>query len=81
MEAYEDVIRHTSHPHAPWYVVPANAKWFTRLVVAAAVIRAMQGLKLEFPDVDPGKRRELAAARAALLEEAPKKARRARRRT
>jgi PPK2 family polyphosphate:nucleotide phosphotransferase len=75
MEAYEDIIRNTSHKHAPWYVVPANAKWFMRLVVAAAVIQALKGLKLQFPDVDPGKRRELSAARSALMEQAPKSGR------
>jgi PPK2 family polyphosphate:nucleotide phosphotransferase len=75
MDAYEDVIRHTAHKHAPWYVVPANAKWFMRLVVAAAIIQAMKGLKLQFPDVDPGKRRELSAARSALVEQGPKTSR------
>jgi PPK2 family polyphosphate:nucleotide phosphotransferase len=75
MQAYEDVIRNTSHKHAPWFVVPANAKWFMRLVVAAAIIEALRDLKLQFPDVDPGKRRELSAARAALAEDAPKKTR------
>lgn len=65
-QAYEDMIRHTSTPHAPWYVVPADHKWFTRLVVAAALIEAMEGLDLEYPKVDSRKRRELAAARSAL---------------
>jgi PPK2 family polyphosphate:nucleotide phosphotransferase len=69
MDAYEDMIRHTSGEHAPWYVVPANNKWFTRLVVAGAIIEALRSLELQFPDVDPGKRRELAAARAALVRE------------
>jgi PPK2 family polyphosphate:nucleotide phosphotransferase len=75
MDAYEDMIRHTSHKHAPWYVVPANAKWFMRLVVAAAIIQTLKGLNLQFPDVDPGKRRELSAARSALMEQTPKAAR------
>ncbi len=75
MAAYEDMIRHTSHKHAPWYVVPANSKWFMRLVVAAAIIQAMKALKLQFPDVDPGKRRELAAARSALVEQGSRAAR------
>jgi PPK2 family polyphosphate:nucleotide phosphotransferase len=66
MRAYEDVIRRTSTPEAPWYVVPADNKWFTRLVVAAAVVEAMDELSLEFPRVDRAKRRELAAARATL---------------
>jgi PPK2 family polyphosphate:nucleotide phosphotransferase len=67
MAAYEDMIRHTATGHAPWYVVPADHKWFTRLVVAAAIVDTLQSLKLEFPKVDAAKRRELAAARAALL--------------
>ncbi len=67
MDAYQAMIRATSQPHAPWYVVPADNKWFARLVVAAAVIDALEGLGLAFPKVDEAKRKELAAARAALL--------------
>jgi PPK2 family polyphosphate:nucleotide phosphotransferase len=66
MDAYEEVIRHTATAEAPWYVVPADNKWFTRIVVAAAVIDALASLKLEFPRVDAAKRKELAAARRAL---------------
>jgi PPK2 family polyphosphate:nucleotide phosphotransferase len=66
MRAYEDMIRETSAPHAPWYVVPADHKWFTRLVVGAAVIHALEQIDPSFPTVGPEKRRELAAARAAL---------------
>jgi PPK2 family polyphosphate:nucleotide phosphotransferase len=66
MRAYEDMVRHTAHPHAPWYVVPADAKWFARLVVAAAIIDALEDLELAFPVVDEAKRHELTAARAAL---------------
>jgi PPK2 family polyphosphate:nucleotide phosphotransferase len=51
MAAYEDMIRATSRPEAPWYVVPADNKWFTRLVVAAAMVEALQTLKLEYPKV------------------------------
>ena len=69
MEAYEDMIRHTATKHAPWFVVPADNKWYTRLVVAAAVIDAMQELDLRFPVVDAEKRKELQAARTALLSE------------
>jgi PPK2 family polyphosphate:nucleotide phosphotransferase len=65
-EAYEDAIRHTASKDAPWYVVPADNKWFTRLVVAAAVVDAMAKLKLHYPVVDAAKKRELAAARVAL---------------
>jgi hypothetical protein len=69
--AYEDMIRATSTEHAPWYVVPADRKWFTRLVVAAAIVDSLEELDLAFPRVDANKRRELAAARAALEKEAP----------
>ena len=68
MEAYEDMIRHTATKHAPWYVVPADNKWFTRVVVAAAVIEALADLNLKFPEVDQAKLKELAAAKASLLE-------------
>ncbi len=69
MHAYEDMIRHTTTEHAPWYVVPADNKWFTRLAVAAAVIDALEDLALEYPKVDSVKRRELATAREALADE------------
>jgi PPK2 family polyphosphate:nucleotide phosphotransferase len=64
--AYEDMIRATATPYAPWYVVPADKKWFTRLVVAAAVNEAIGRLNLAYPKVDEAKRKELQAARAAL---------------
>jgi len=67
MEAYEEMVRHTATPESPWFVVPANHKWFTRVVVAAAVIDALASLDLEYPKVGKAKRKELAAARAALL--------------
>jgi hypothetical protein len=66
MEAYEETIRHTASDHAPWYVVPADNKWFTRLVVAAAVIDGLASLDLAFPTVDKKKRKELEEARKAL---------------
>ena len=66
MVAYEEMIRHTATGHAPWYVVPADNKWFTRLVVAAAIHDALDEMKLEFPRVDEEKRQELDAARAVL---------------
>lgn len=65
-EAYEDAIRATAAPHAPWYVVPADNKWFTRLVVASAVIEALEKMDLAYPEVDEAKKAELAKARAAL---------------
>jgi PPK2 family polyphosphate:nucleotide phosphotransferase len=66
MEAYEDTIRNTATKYAPWYVVPADNKWFTRTVVAAAVIDALGSLELEYPRVDKQKLEELAAAKQAL---------------
>jgi PPK2 family polyphosphate:nucleotide phosphotransferase len=66
MRAYEDMIRATAAPYAPWIVVPADKKWFARLVVAAAVGDAMQELNLQFPEVTDAQRRELAAAKRAL---------------
>ncbi len=64
--AYEDAIGATAADHAPWYVVPADHKWFTRLVVAAAVVDALAALELAYPKVDAAKRRALAAARREL---------------
>jgi len=66
MHAYQDTIRHTAAAHAPWYVVPADNKWFTRLVVAAAVIDTLDSLGLHFPKVSAARRAELAAARVLL---------------
>ena len=66
MAAYEDMIRHTATEHAPWYVVPADHKWFTRTVVAAAIIDALAGLDLEYPTMNAAQRRELDVARKAL---------------
>jgi PPK2 family polyphosphate:nucleotide phosphotransferase len=66
MRAYEATIRETSTSHAPWYVVPADHKWFTRLVVAAAVVDALEEMALAFPTVSRETRKQLAAARAAL---------------
>jgi PPK2 family polyphosphate:nucleotide phosphotransferase len=69
MAAYQDLIRHTASEYAPWYVVPADNKWFTRLVVAAAIVDAMERLDLHFPKVDAAVKKELAAARTLLLSE------------
>jgi PPK2 family polyphosphate:nucleotide phosphotransferase len=66
MDAYEQTIRHTSSEQAPWFVVPADNKWFTRLVVAAAVIDALEDMHLAFPTVSAEKRKELQAAREIL---------------
>ena len=67
MAAYEDMIRNTATKESPWYVVPADNKWFTRMVVAAAVIEALGSLDLAYPRVDPTKLKELAAARRTLM--------------
>ena len=67
MEAYEDTIRRTATPEAPWYVVPADNKWFTRVVVAAAVIDALASLDLAYPKVSAEKHKDLAAAKRILL--------------
>ena len=69
MSAYEDAIRHTASKEAPWIVVPADRKWFARLVVAAAIVDALERLDLEFPSVDVDKKKELAAARRMLMAE------------
>jgi PPK2 family polyphosphate:nucleotide phosphotransferase len=67
MKAYQEAIRATATPAAPWYVVPADRKWFTRLVVAAAIARAMEGLNLHYPEVTAADRRALVEAREKLL--------------
>jgi PPK2 family polyphosphate:nucleotide phosphotransferase len=66
MEAYEETIQNTATKEAPWYVVPADNKWFTRVVVASAVIDALDSLDLKYPKVSDEKLRELAAAKRAL---------------
>jgi PPK2 family polyphosphate:nucleotide phosphotransferase len=66
MRAYEDMIRQTATPYAPWVVVPGNKKWFARLVVAATIIDALDELDLKFPTVDGAKRRELEEGRRLL---------------
>jgi PPK2 family polyphosphate:nucleotide phosphotransferase len=67
MAAYEDMIRHTATEDSPWYVVPADNKWFTRVVVAASVIETLASLNLAYPEVSQEKLKELAAAKAELL--------------
>src|SRR5437588_12494440 len=67
MRAYEDMIRHTATDCAPWHVVPADHKWFTRLVVAEVIVDALESLELKYPKVDGARRRELAAVRTSLL--------------
>ena len=69
MRAYEEAISATASKDAPWFVVPANNKWFSRLVVAAAIVEAVEHVDLAYPKVTHDQRKELAAARAELLEE------------
>ena len=69
MDAYEDAIRHTATPDAPWFVVPADNKWFTRLVVSAAIVQALEDLELAYPTVDARKRAELRQVERELLRE------------
>jgi PPK2 family polyphosphate:nucleotide phosphotransferase len=69
MDAYEDMIRHTSRPEAPWFVVPADHKWFTRMVVAAAMVQELQSLGLDFPKVEGEALKVLQEARKALKAE------------
>jgi len=66
MEAYEDMIRNTSTEDAPWYVIPADHKWFTRLAVAAAIVDTLEDLKLHYPKVNSQKMAELKEARQLL---------------
>jgi PPK2 family polyphosphate:nucleotide phosphotransferase len=66
--AYEDAIRHTAAPYAPWYVVPADRKWFTHVVVSSAIVECMSSLDLAFPRLRKEERKELEAAKALLLE-------------
>ncbi len=67
MHAYEETIKHTATKHAPWYVVPADHKWFTRLVVAAAIVETMSALDLEYPSLSKAALKELEGAKQALL--------------
>jgi PPK2 family polyphosphate:nucleotide phosphotransferase len=68
-DAYEEMVQNTSTKYAPWYVVPADNKWFTRLVVALGTVTALDGLELAFPDVQKSTRKELAKVRESLLHE------------
>ena len=68
-DAYEDMIRHTSQPEAPWFVVPADHKWFTRMVVAGALVQELQALGVDFPKVEGKALKELQDAGKALKEE------------
>jgi PPK2 family polyphosphate:nucleotide phosphotransferase len=69
MRSFEEVIRATASDQAPWYVVPADNRWFTRLVVAAAIVETVEALDLEYPKVSAEQKKELAVLRAALERE------------
>jgi PPK2 family polyphosphate:nucleotide phosphotransferase len=66
MKAYEEMIANTSTPEAPWYVIPADHKWFTHLAVSAAIVETLDDLNLSYPKVDAQKQKELEAAKKAL---------------
>jgi polyphosphate kinase 2 (PPK2 family) len=68
-EAYEEMVQNTATKRAPWYVIPADNKWYGRLVIASAIIEVLNGLDLKFPDVDKEKKKELEAIQQALLKE------------
>jgi PPK2 family polyphosphate:nucleotide phosphotransferase len=67
--AYQEILRHTSAKHAPWYVVPADHKWFGRVVISSAIVSAMEKLDLRFPEVEKGALEELKKVRGALEQE------------
>jgi polyphosphate kinase 2 (PPK2 family) len=67
--AYQDLIRHTSTKHAPWHIVPADHKWFARVVIGSAIVAALDKLDLHFPKVDKADRSEFKLVREALLAE------------
>ncbi|MGO8971203.1 MAG: polyphosphate kinase 2 family protein [Myxococcaceae bacterium] len=73
LEAYEDAIRNTATETAPWYVVPADHKWFTRLVVAGTLVQALEEMKLAFPTLDAKRRKDLDTFRVALEAEGKSK--------
>jgi PPK2 family polyphosphate:nucleotide phosphotransferase len=72
MEAYEDTIRNTSRPEAPWHIIPADNKWFARLLIGATIVEALEGLKLEFPTVEGSALAEMEKVRKALAAEGKK---------
>ena len=74
MAAYQDIIRHTSRPFAPWYVVPADHKWFARMVIGSTIVSALDKLDLHFPKVDKADRSEFKQVRQALLDEEKRRA-------
>ena len=71
--AYQDMIRHTAAKHAPWYVIPADHKWYTRLIVASAIIDTLESLGLAFPEVDAEKQHEVDQAKQDLMKSSKKR--------
>ena len=69
MHAFQESIQARASKHAPWYVVPADNKWFTRLLIAAAIVEAVETVDLAYPTVDAGKKKELKTIRAPLSRE------------
>ena len=72
---YQDIVRHTATPHSPWFVVPADHKWFARMVIGSTIVAALDGLNLRFPRVDKASQQEFAKVREALENEGKGKAR------
>ncbi|MGY4597505.1 polyphosphate kinase 2 (PPK2 family) [Bradyrhizobium sp. GM22.5] len=66
---YQDIVRHTATPHAPWYVVPADHKWFARVVIGSAIVAALEKLDLRFPRADKASAGEFDEVRKALEKE------------
>src|ERR1700740_1776659 len=66
MDAFEDMIRHTATPEAPWHVIPADNKWFTHMAVAEAIVKTLEDLNLSYPTVDADTAKDCAAARKQL---------------
>ena len=77
MAVYQDIVRHTSTATAPWYVVPADHKWFARVVIGSAIVSTLDTLKLRFPRADPASLQEFKEVRAALESEGDGKGRKA----
>jgi PPK2 family polyphosphate:nucleotide phosphotransferase len=69
MAAYEEMITHTASEHSPWYIVPADNKWFTRVVVAEVIVETLENLKLTYPKADAAQKKDLRAAKKQLLHE------------
>jgi PPK2 family polyphosphate:nucleotide phosphotransferase len=69
MNAYEQMIRGTSTKHAPWHVIPADRKWYARMIISAAIVQAMESLDLQFPALDPAKKKQIAIIEKSLRQD------------